>query len=350
MAARRRRHDRALPRRPTGSAQARSRRCARTSTTSSTRAPWLPERRRAASTGVGGAVRNLAAAAMLAEELPSYGVQGYLPAPRRARRPGRRGSPDMTPARAPPDPRHQARARRPDPRRRRSSSQTVMETSAARRHRGHPGRPARGRVLRGAARRTRTSRCFADVRAAQRPQPRRAVPPRPRRTRSTSPGSRWRSGTRSPRAGVHPGDPEERELLWAAAMLHDVGTAVDYDDHHKHSRYLILNAGLPGFSPRETALIGQAARYHRKGRPALREFAPLARKGDEALLAALRRVLRRRRAARARARPDRPPRRASTVRRRHGRARAQSRRRRHRQPLGRRSARPTCSAARSAAT
>ena len=61
------------------------------------------------------------------------------------------------------------------------------------------------------------------------------------------------------------GDAEERELLWAAAMLHDIGTAVDYDDHHKHSRYLILNAGLPGFSPRETALIGQMARYHRKG-------------------------------------------------------------------------------------
>jgi len=85
-------------------------------------------------------------------------------------------------------------------------------------------------------------------------------------------------------AGVHRGDPQERELLWAAGILHDVGTAVDYDDHHKHSRYLILNAGLPGFSPRETALIGQAARYHRKGRPALGEFAPLARKGDEALL------------------------------------------------------------------
>jgi exopolyphosphatase/guanosine-5'-triphosphate,3'-diphosphate pyrophosphatase len=94
------------------------------------------------------------------------------------------------------------------------------------------------------------------------------------------------------RAGVHPGDPSERELLWAAAVLHDIGTAVDYDDHHKHSRYLILNAGLPGFSPRETALIGQAARYHRKGRPALGEFAPLARKGDEALLARCAAVLR----------------------------------------------------------
>jgi exopolyphosphatase/guanosine-5'-triphosphate,3'-diphosphate pyrophosphatase len=85
-------------------------------------------------------------------------------------------------------------------------------------------------------------------------------------------------------AGLHPGDADERELLWAAAMLHDIGTAVDYDDHHKHSRYLILNAGLPGFTPRETALIGQMARYHRKGTPTLGEFEPLARKGDDRLL------------------------------------------------------------------
>jgi len=94
------------------------------------------------------------------------------------------------------------------------------------------------------------------------------------------------------KAGVHPGRARERELLWASALLHDVGTAVDYDDHHKHSRYLILNAGLPGFSPRETALIGQAARYHRKGQPGLRAFAPLARKGDEELLARCAAVLR----------------------------------------------------------
>ena len=67
--------------------------------------------------------------------------------------------------------------------------------------------------------------------------------------------------------GLHPGDPRERELLWAASILHDVGMSVDYDDHHKHSRYLILNAGLPGFTPVEVAIIAQAARYHRKGMP-----------------------------------------------------------------------------------
>ena len=68
-------------------------------------------------------------------------------------------------------------------------------------------------------------------------------------------------------AGLHDGDPVERELLWAAALLHDIGMTVDYDDHHKHSRYLVLNAGLPGFEQRELALIGQAVRYHRKGMP-----------------------------------------------------------------------------------
>jgi len=67
--------------------------------------------------------------------------------------------------------------------------------------------------------------------------------------------------------GLHDGDPRERELLWAACMLHDVGMSIDYDDHHKHSRYLILNGGLPGFTPVETAIIAQAARYHRKGMP-----------------------------------------------------------------------------------
>ena len=80
--------------------------------------------------------------------------------------------------------------------------------------------------------------------------------------------------------GLHPGDRWERELLFCACMLHDIGMSVDYDDHHKHSRYLILNAGLPGFEPREVALIAQAARYHRKGTPELGELAPLAQDGD----------------------------------------------------------------------
>ena len=81
-------------------------------------------------------------------------------------------------------------------------------------------------------------------------------------------------------AGLHPGDAVERELLWAASALHDIGMTVDYDDHHRHSQYLILNAGLPGFSPVEVAVIAQAARYHRKGTPDPGTLAPLFAKRD----------------------------------------------------------------------
>jgi exopolyphosphatase/guanosine-5'-triphosphate,3'-diphosphate pyrophosphatase len=88
-------------------------------------------------------------------------------------------------------------------------------------------------------------------------------------------------------AGLAEADPEDRELLWAAGMLHDIGTAIDYDDHHKHSLYLILNARLPGFTPRELYLIALIARYHRKGDPDLSELGKLARKDDEKRLAVL---------------------------------------------------------------
>ncbi|HLM86539.1 MAG TPA: Ppx/GppA phosphatase family protein [Solirubrobacteraceae bacterium] len=80
--------------------------------------------------------------------------------------------------------------------------------------------------------------------------------------------------------GLHDGDPRERELLWAACMLHDIGMSIDYDDHHKHSRYLILNGALPGFTPVETAIVAQAARYHRKGMPVPGPMAALFGEGD----------------------------------------------------------------------
>jgi exopolyphosphatase/guanosine-5'-triphosphate,3'-diphosphate pyrophosphatase len=82
------------------------------------------------------------------------------------------------------------------------------------------------------------------------------------------------------RLGLHGGDPQEKELLWAAAMLHDIGMSIDYDDHHKHSRYIILSAGLPGFTPTETAIVAQAVRYHRKGMPDPGPLAPLFGEGD----------------------------------------------------------------------
>jgi exopolyphosphatase/guanosine-5'-triphosphate,3'-diphosphate pyrophosphatase len=93
-------------------------------------------------------------------------------------------------------------------------------------------------------------------------------------------------------AGVGAGDPAERELLSAAAALHDIGMAIGYDDHHKHGRYLVVTNGLPGFSPAETALVGQGIRYHRKGNPTMGPFRGLAGDDDEARLARMAALLR----------------------------------------------------------
>lgn len=92
--------------------------------------------------------------------------------------------------------------------------------------------------------------------------------------------------------GLHSDGPAERELLWAACMLHDIGVTIDYDDHHKHSRYLVMNAGLPGFTPREVALIAQATRYHRRGEPSLNGMDWLARNGDADLVVRLSALIR----------------------------------------------------------
>ncbi|MDQ6775992.1 MAG: HD domain-containing protein, partial [Actinomycetota bacterium] len=65
-----------------------------------------------------------------------------------------------------------------------------------------------------------------------------------------------------------------------ACMLHDIGVAIDYDGHHRHSHYMILHAGLPGFDPRELELIALIARWHRKGGPDPSALGDLERKGD----------------------------------------------------------------------
>lgn len=66
---------------------------------------------------------------------------------------------------------------------------------------------------------------------------------------------------------LHKLGPNERRLLEAAALLHDLGHKRDPMTHHKHSRDMILEADLPQFSKREQRIIACVARYHRKGHP-----------------------------------------------------------------------------------
>jgi exopolyphosphatase/guanosine-5'-triphosphate,3'-diphosphate pyrophosphatase len=59
----------------------------------------------------------------------------------------------------------------------------------------------------------------------------------------------------------------DRQMLEAAALLHDIGYFISYAAHHKHSYHLIRHADLFGFTPRERELIANIARYHRKSAP-----------------------------------------------------------------------------------
>ena len=72
-------------------------------------------------------------------------------------------------------------------------------------------------------------------------------------------------------------DQEERALLEAAALLHDVGQLVSYRRHHRHSYQLIMHAERLGLSARDRALVALVSRYHRKAGPTKRheDFARL---------------------------------------------------------------------------
>jgi exopolyphosphatase/guanosine-5'-triphosphate,3'-diphosphate pyrophosphatase len=59
----------------------------------------------------------------------------------------------------------------------------------------------------------------------------------------------------------------DRELLEFASLLHGIGRHIDYEDRERHSRYIIQNASLRGFTDDEIEMLGLVALYHRGPRP-----------------------------------------------------------------------------------
>ncbi len=59
----------------------------------------------------------------------------------------------------------------------------------------------------------------------------------------------------------------DRRILADAALLHDVGYHINYENHNKHSFHLISHAELLGMTPAEQIAIAHVARYHRGASP-----------------------------------------------------------------------------------
>ncbi|MFG0276222.1 MAG: HD domain-containing protein [Phycisphaerales bacterium] len=100
-------------------------------------------------------------------------------------------------------------------------------------------------------------------------------------------------------AGEAPGDesdwrnPINRELLEAAAVLHDVGYLINYSRHHKHSYHLIAHSDMAGYTNRQREIVATVARYHRRSHPKQKHtaYARLSR-DDQAIVRRLSALLR----------------------------------------------------------
>jgi len=66
---------------------------------------------------------------------------------------------------------------------------------------------------------------------------------------------------------LHSWGSAEKDLLWAASILHNCGLHISHSAHHKHSYYLIRHAELLGYTEIELELIANIARYHRRSKP-----------------------------------------------------------------------------------
>jgi exopolyphosphatase / guanosine-5'-triphosphate,3'-diphosphate pyrophosphatase len=68
-------------------------------------------------------------------------------------------------------------------------------------------------------------------------------------------------------ADLHRFEPADRDVLFGAALVHDVGRSINASAHHKHGAYIVRGAGLPGWDGAQLDLIATLVRYHRKALP-----------------------------------------------------------------------------------
>lgn len=68
---------------------------------------------------------------------------------------------------------------------------------------------------------------------------------------------------------IHGLSKRERLLLQIAAILQDIGSYIDMNNHYVHSEYIILATEILGLSTEELEMVGAIARYHSTETPSL---------------------------------------------------------------------------------
>lgn len=58
-----------------------------------------------------------------------------------------------------------------------------------------------------------------------------------------------------------------RMLLQMACLLHEIGTFISANSHHKHSLYILSHTPIFGLGRRDTRIVANVARYHRRSPP-----------------------------------------------------------------------------------
>lgn len=58
-------------------------------------------------------------------------------------------------------------------------------------------------------------------------------------------------------------DDYARTLLETAAILHDIGSFIRYDNHNLHSYYIIKNSEIFGLSRKDNTIVSEIAKYHK---------------------------------------------------------------------------------------
>lgn len=88
-------------------------------------------------------------------------------------------------------------------------------------------------------------------------------------------------------------DEYAKTLLQTAAILHDIGVFIRYDNHNLHSHYIIKNSEIFGLSKKDITIVSEIAKYHKgSSMPQDEDFFSMLPRSDRMMILKLTAILR----------------------------------------------------------